>query len=376
MQESKIYRLFSPCIIVRGWLRSLIVDLNRHQSFYIPNTMADVLKYGYNRTWKDVLIHYGADNRNVLESYYEYLNQKELIFELEKNECRRFQRFPLTWDFPSFCSNAIVDWGEDAKYDIKKTLHLLSEFNCYHLQIRFFKDIGIKEVEELLLICEKLDFNTIQLAFSFNRTVELEYERLFDKCWKLVKVEVFSAPYNKLIPKMDGICLLGFYNTKILNVQNCGCVSTDYFVVETNHFTESQCHNTCLNRKVCIDAEGNIKNCPAMAKSYGNINDTTLEEAVNKPGFKDLWYICKDKIDVCKDCEFRHICTDCRAFIKDPENIYSQPAKCTYNPYICKWQGEEGYVPVEECGTYSRETGFVPDKKKIKALNKKIWGED
>ena len=35
--------------------------------------------------------------------------------------------------------------------------------------------------------------------------------------------------------------------------------------------------NTCLNRKICIDAEGNIKNYPAMAKSYGNIKDTTLE---------------------------------------------------------------------------------------------------
>ena len=113
-----------------------------------------------------------------------------------------------------------------------------------------------------------------------------------------------------------------------------------------------------------------------MTKNYGNIKDTTLEEAINKPGFKDLWFINKDKIDVCKDCEFRYMCTDCRAFIKDPENIYSQPAKCTYNPYICLWEGQEGYVPVEECGTYSRETGFVPDKKKIAKLNKEIWGEE
>jgi len=40
--------------------------------------------------------------------------------------------------------------------------------------------------------------------------------------------------------------------------------------------------------------------------------------------------------------------TDCRAFIKNPENIYSQPAKCTYNPYIAKWQGEEDYMSVAE----------------------------
>ena len=145
------------------------------------------------------------------------------------------------------------------------------------------------------------------------------------------------------------------------------------FVNNLPFFTEAQHHNTCLNRKICIDENGDIRNCPAMKKSYGNIRDTTLKEAIEKPGFKDCWTICKDQIDVCKDCEFRYMCTDCRAFIKDPENLYSQPAKCTYNPYICLWEGQDGYVPVEECGTYSREIGFVPDKEKIAELNLRVW---
>ena len=112
-----------------------------------------------------------------------------------------------------------------------------------------------------------------------------------------------------------------------------------------------------------------------MPQSFGNIKDTTLAKAIEKQSFKDFWHINKDKIDVCKDCEFRYICTDCRAFIKDPQNIYSQPAKCGYNPYICKWQGQEEYVPIEDCGTYSQETGFVPDEEKIKKLNAEIWKE-
>ena len=145
------------------------------------------------------------------------------------------------------------------------------------------------------------------------------------------------------------------------------------FCINLSFYSESQAHNTCLNRKLCIDADGNIKNCPNMPQTYGNIKDTTLSQSIEKQGFKDCWYICKDKIDVCKDCEFRHICTDCRAFIKDPQNIYSQPAKCGYNPYICLWQGQDGYVPVEECGTYSKESGFVPDAEKIEKLNAEIW---
>jgi hypothetical protein len=96
-----------------------------------------------------------------------------------------------------------------------------------------------------------------------------------------------------------------------------------------------------------------------MQKSYGNIKDTTLKEALEKPGFKDLWFIHKDQIDVCQDCEFRYICTDCRAFIKDSNNIYSQPAKCGYNPYIAKWQNQEDWISVEQWRKENPEWGKI-----------------
>jgi SPASM domain peptide maturase of grasp-with-spasm system len=75
-----------------------------------------------------------------------------------------------------------------------------------------------------------------------------------------------------------------------------------------------------------------------MAKSYGNIKDTKLIDVVNNPEFQKLWYIHKDQISVCKDCEFRHICTDCRAYLENPKDVYSKPLKCGYNPYTCEWE--------------------------------------
>ena len=129
--------------------------------------------------------------------------------------------------------------------------------------------------------------------------------------------------------------------TEIINdSSHCGIISPSLFNLNIYSFTESQKHNTCLNRKISVDVNGEIKNCPSMAKSYGNIRDTTLTEAIGKPGFKDVWYIHKDQIKVCQDCEFRHVCTDCRAYIQDPDDIYSKPAKCSYNPYTATW-GED-----------------------------------
>lgn len=325
---------------------------------------------------EEIFNKYGESNTDIIMSFYDNLEQKELAFPLEKKEIILFPKLSLQWDFPSDCSNAILDIGHFSNYDVAKAITQLDEISCFHLQIRLLGDVNQQCLETLLKLINDSSIRTVQLMMKYYKPIDEQLHALFEKYWKLVKVEIFGASENHSMSLKRNYALIIHYADKVLAPENCGMVSTDYFCIDMKHFTESQLYNTCLNRKICIDEEGNIKNCPAMTKSYGNIKDTTLEEAINKQGFKEMWYICKNQIDVCKDCEYRHICTDCRCFIKDPDNIYSQPAKCTYNPYICLWEGQEGYVPVEECGTYSRETGFVPDKKRIAELNKQIWGEE
>lgn len=46
-----------------------------------------------------------------------------------------------------------------------------------------------------------------------------------------------------------------------------------------------------------------------MAESFGNINDISLKEGLYHSNIKGYWDVTKDKISVCKDCEFRHVCT-------------------------------------------------------------------
>lgn len=75
-----------------------------------------------------------------------------------------------------------------------------------------------------------------------------------------------------------------------------------------------------------------------MKAAYGNIYDTSLEAALEDPEFLAYWQITKDQISTCKDCEFRHMCTDCRAYLDDPADRLSKPLKCGYNPYDGSWQ--------------------------------------
>ncbi|MFS4432339.1 SPASM domain-containing protein [Chryseobacterium sp. S90] len=80
-----------------------------------------------------------------------------------------------------------------------------------------------------------------------------------------------------------------------------------------------------------------------MSQSFGNITDSSLENALNHPELKKYWNLTKDSIEVCKNCEFRYICTDCRAYteqtdINNEGLDISKPLKCGYNPYTGEWE--------------------------------------
>jgi radical SAM protein with 4Fe4S-binding SPASM domain len=75
-----------------------------------------------------------------------------------------------------------------------------------------------------------------------------------------------------------------------------------------------------------------------MNLSFDNIKKEPLSVAISNKDFSALWYVNKDQIDICKDCEFRYVCTDCRVYIENHNNKkLSKPSKCKYNPYTATW---------------------------------------
>lgn len=94
--------------------------------------------------------------------------------------------------------------------------------------------------------------------------------------------------------------------------------------------------NGCLNRKISIDAQGNIKNCPSFSGEFGNITSMRLADVVKQAEFRRVWSIYKDNISVCKDCELRYACTDCRAYTVGDDPL-GKPSRCGYDPYTGVW---------------------------------------
>ena len=189
----------------------------------------------------------------------------------------------------------------------------------------------------MLALVSERKIASIEIIANFHSTLRLTSLReLMGRHLRLHSFIVHSCSENHM-EAGDNIL---FITEKITSEKHCGIVSPEYFSTNIKTFTEAKVANSCLNRKMGIDAEGNIKNCPTMQKSYGNINNekTSLLDIARNPHFQDVWNVTKDQVEVCKDCEFRYICTDCRAQVANPSNPLSKPKGCSYDPYTGVWK--------------------------------------
>lgn len=124
---------------------------------------------------------------------------------------------------------------------------------------------------------------------------------------------------------------LFLFSCRIDSCQDCGNIDKDSIPFLTlQQYFEHKLFNGCLNRKISIDENGNIKNCPSMEKNWGNIKNTKLSEVCQNKEFLKFWNITNDQIEGCRNCELRYLCSGCRAYIKDPHNLYSMPIKCKF----------------------------------------------
>ena len=338
--NNKCLKLFECCLLVKGSRRSLICDVQRNDYKFIPNDLYDILIEYDGKSIETLKSNFAKTEHPVLEEYLSFLEKNEFIFWCDPDEIDLFPEIDLNWDVPSTISNTIIDIDEFSSHDLSTLIPQFEVLNCQDIQIRSYTKKNISFWKDFLVLTKTSKIKNIEIITQWDE--EYDYKEIFDLTrlnLRLRAIIFHSSSINKIIRSEDSkggsiIIILD----KIDNYSHCGQIHLNYFSANIKHFTEAQKHNTCLNRKISIDVNGEIKNCPSMAKSYGNIKDTTLAEAIEKPGFKDLWFINKDQIDVCKDCEFRYICTDCRAYLENPEDIYSKPLKCGYNPYTAEWE--------------------------------------
>jgi len=106
------------------------------------------------------------------------------------------------------------------------------------------------------------------------------------------------------------------------------------------HFNRS--HNSCWAGKVAVTATGEVIPCIfARDLVIGNCLPKGLAAVMHNKRLKEFWGITKDHVEVCRDCEYRYACHDCRPLAyAQGGNLYAKSPRCLYDPYRGTWRKE------------------------------------
>jgi hypothetical protein len=359
-----MYQLNSSCFPVKGYGRSIIYDFGNNKYHYIPNSLCELLtKFKTTEKWME---NKTEEEQEILTDYLNFLQKNDCLLNLTNLDADCFSDLSLEWETKEKIAILNLQLGNKSS---KYFMQALKEF-CIQNQV---KNVSIE------CTCNQENvfafLNIIQNTFIDNVELYLPHS-LYCNCI----FEDWIAQY----PFISKIVLMGanentgeyLYSGNQIGIQKIemSVINSEskpiQFVLNRNFFIEAQSFNVFYNKRLFIDETGNIRTHPNMSK-ISNIRD-------NKMSIFDsqCWHIGKNQIHVCKDCEHRYLCYDLRIPVQGKNKEWYYLTGCGYNPYICKWLGQEEYVSLEECGTYSKETGFVPDHERIKVLNQQIWRDE
>jgi radical SAM protein with 4Fe4S-binding SPASM domain len=172
----------------------------------------------------------------------------------------------------------------------------------------------------------------------------------------------FGANYSVTCVRMNGVQLgskqtdLYDLNTRHDIVRNCGRADLKLLnrellqekIITKKRFSKSlnptlssllvSGHN-CFSQKIYIAHDLRVYPCPMeRGTEYGSLKYNQLNQIIERSV-----PINKNTIKVCKDCEYRYACFDCRAD-RLKNDIFAKPWYCSYDPYRANWKPIDDFM--------------------------------
>lgn len=371
--RNSFFLLYSDCIPVKGWSKSSIYDLQMGKEYSLQLALHGLIKQAKENTIDNLLKLHNKKYRKPILKHFDTLVKEELGFYTD--DPSQFPDLPLDWDHPGTITNAILDFT--GNYELNKIVKLIEKLQCEAVQL--IVPDSLKKTESILKeLSDETWLKSIEVLADYTNAPQ--NKKLTSLCEKYGRVNLICFYNSPKYKEVDGKRNMRFiYNDTKVKACNYYTVKPEQwiFVINIPFFTESQKHHTYFNRKLYIGPTGDIKNAPECEDVIGNVNKQSTEEviaAIKNPANQKYWYVHKELCDVCKHCEFRHMCFENRIPYQRKDGTWYHKEECNYNPYIGKWKGEEGYKTLEQSGVISNQYAFIIDHNKVEKTNKEIWG--
>lgn len=337
----RYFNLFSNIHITKGFCRILIADLQRNVSELYPLEFLGVIDEFKSKSIDEVLSLYDDDSKEIIEEYLQILLDQEYGFVTYKDWDNNFPQLSLEYNNPSVISNCFFEFT--SIQNLKKIYDSVENLQISQLVIFSDKNLSLDDLLNIDGAFARSVLQGIEVYSPYHNLIDMEFiTTLNNKSERIHSLWFYNCSEIPFKIKRDYRFDLQFSKNEV-KTSCCGVVKLNYFNTNLTKVSEAVNHNSCLHKKIAIDKFGNIKNCPNMNMTFGNIHKNTIDEAISHNEFQKYWNLTKDEIEVCKDCEFRYICTDCRAYTERTHSNeqgldISKPLKCGYNPYKGEWE--------------------------------------
>lgn len=239
-------------------------------------------------------------------------------------------------------NTAVIDFLKGNLYQLKNELveqlfqkkskemtKLTTELEREELLIKIDKDTWIPYLE-----LEPAELEDIKIILEIEEGADIE--QIEEKCigYSFASIEYFG---NSGFEKK-------FLFTPVIkrekNFDHClkeARVTGTFDRINEDLYCFSKKLNPCWGKKVAVTKDNKVRPCIYSTLDVGNFKNQTMAEAMQK--LEKYWFITKDKVETCKDCELRYVCFDCReASRRECNNIYGANPLCLYNPYTGEWR--------------------------------------
>jgi radical SAM protein with 4Fe4S-binding SPASM domain len=111
------------------------------------------------------------------------------------------------------------------------------------------------------------------------------------------------------------------------------------FKTDPATFLKKQHYNSCWYGKAGVTSSGDVLPC-LFARDHvaGNIHTESLSAIIRGEKMQQYWNLTFDRIEPCRQCEYRYVCDDCRPWAYGfTGDLYAKSPRCTYNPLTGRW---------------------------------------
>jgi hypothetical protein len=350
-----MHQIFNNIFFCKGYNRTLIYDSLKAEIYFIPNFYYDFL-YSNNFIF---------DKNEIEDNFFTYLVDKEMIFESNDDIKNYFPKMNDDSEIPYDIITMVIELSEINAYNLYKLNLTKTNGSIPHFNFIFSNFTSLETINLFAEFVETNEADTFEITlldgFCFSdelfKSIEFVKKIIIVNNFSNIKITDPSVNKNRFYKEIDNI------NLKLS--------------VNLLTYFESDKKHVYFNKKMFIGKNSEIKNSFETNEIFGYLDkiiEPNVKSIINQSRFQYFWDAKKEETLICNVCEFRRLCVDNRI----PVNIkgrWLHKKECDYNPYISKWENEEDFLSLSECGVKQniKKAEIIINIDKLNKTNSIIW---